>query len=369
MGETPDAFVPAPAPHEPLRSEQPLPTAPEPAPSDQDLSGDQGLSGPAGAERHVSVLLERCVDLLAPALTAPGAVVVDATLGLGGHAEALLRRCPEAVLVGLDRDPQALALAAERLAPFGDRVHLVRTVFDGLPDALADLGVREVSGVLFDLGVSSLQLDEVERGFSYARDAPLDMRMDPTSGVTAAEVLATYAPRDLVRVLREYGEERFASRIVERVVAARAGAPLRTTRELADLVRDAVPAATRRTGGNPAKRTFQALRVEVNDELGALRRALPAAVDALAVGGRVAVMSFQSLEDRITKQVLAAGAASTSPPDLPVELPEHAPLLRLLTRGAETAPEPETTRNPRAASVRLRAAERLRGGSLRRSAA
>ena len=344
MGESPDAVVPAPA------------------------SPRAGAAG-AASERHVPVLLERCVDLLAPALAEPGRVVVDATLGLGGHAEALLRRCPGVVLVGLDRDPQALALAGERLGPFGDRVHLIRTVFDGLPGALADLGVREVHGVLFDLGVSSLQLDEAERGFSYAREAPLDMRMDATSGATAADVLATYPAADLARVLRDYGEERFARRIADRVVAARERAPLRTTRELADLVRDAVPAATRRTGGNPAKRTFQALRVEVNDELDALRRALPAAVDALAVGGRVAVMSFQSLEDRIVKQVLAAGAASTSPPDLPVELPEHAPLLRLLTRGAETAPEPETALNPRAASVRLRAAERVRGGRLRRSAA
>lgn len=330
---------------------------------------DDALPAGGAAERHVPVLLERCVELLAPGLQADGAVVVDATLGMGGHAEALLRRCPGAVLVGLDRDPQALALAGERLAPFGDRVQLVRTVFDGLPRALADLGVREVGGVLLDLGVSSLQLDEVDRGFSYARDAPLDMRMDPTGGPTAADVLATYPAGDLARVLRDYGEERFARRIADRVVAARGDAPLRTTRELADLVRDAVPAATRRTGGNPAKRTFQALRVEVNGELDALRRALPAAVDALAVGGRVVVMSYQSLEDRIAKQVLAAGAASTSPPDLPVELPEHAPLLRLLTRGAETAPEPETARNPRAASVRLRAAERVRGGRLRRSAA
>ncbi|MEJ5944479.1 16S rRNA (cytosine(1402)-N(4))-methyltransferase RsmH [Pseudokineococcus basanitobsidens] len=324
---------------------------------------------PRGEQRHVPVLLERCVDLLEPALREPGSVVVDATLGLGGHAEALLERCPGVRLVGLDRDPQALAEASARLAPHADRVDLVRTVFDGLVPALADLGVERVQGVLFDLGVSSLQLDEVGRGFSYARDAPLDMRMDGTEGTTAAEVLATYSAADLARVLRDFGEERFARRIADRVVAARGREPLRTTQQLVDLVRDAVPAATRRTGGNPAKRTFQALRVEVNGELEALRAALPAAVDALAVGGRVVVMSYQSLEDRIAKQVLAAGAASTSPPDLPVELPEHAPLLRLLTRGAETAPETETARNPRAASVRLRAAVRVRGGSLRRSAA
>jgi 16S rRNA (cytosine1402-N4)-methyltransferase len=327
-----------------------------------------GPVGPPAADRHVSVLRDRCVDLLAPALDAPGAVVVDATLGMGGHAEALLERCPSVRLVGLDRDPAALALAGARLEPFGDRVSLAHTVFDGLPRVLADLGLGPVQGVLFDLGVSSLQLDEVERGFSYSREAPLDMRMDPTRGTTAAEVLETYPAADLARVLREYGEERFARRIADRVVAARAVAPLRTTRELADLVRDAVPAATRRTGGNPAKRTFQALRVEVNGELEAVRRAVPAAVDALAVGGRLVVMSFQSLEDRAVKQVLAAGSTSTAPPDLPVEPPEHAPLLRLLTRGAETASAEETALNPRAASVRLRAAERVRPGRLRRAA-
>lgn len=339
---------------------------------DGDLPPDPAApTGPAGrpaADRHVSVLRDRCVDLLAPALAAPGAVVVDATLGMGGHAEALLERCPSARLVGLDRDPAALALAGARLEPYADRVSLVHTVFDGLPRVLADLGLGPVQGVLFDLGVSSLQLDEVERGFSYSREAPLDMRMDPTRGTTAAEVLETYPAADLARVLREYGEERFARRIADRVVAARAVAPLRTTRELADLVRDAVPAATRRTGGNPAKRTFQALRVEVNGELEAVRRAVPAAVDALAVGGRLVVMSFQSLEDRAVKQALTAGSTSTAPADLPVEPPEHAPLLRLLTRGAETASAEETALNPRAASVRLRAAERVRAGRLRRAA-
>lgn len=339
--------------------------------ADHDGDLPPGPGAPAdrpAADRHVSVLRERCVDLLAPALDAPGAVVVDATLGMGGHAEALLERCTSVRLVGLDRDPAALALAGARLEPFGDRVSLAHTVFDGLPRVLADLGLGPVQGVLFDLGVSSLQLDEVERGFSYSREAPLDMRMDPTRGTTAAEVLETYPAADLARVLREYGEERFARRIADRVVAARAVAPLRTTRELADLVRDAVPAATRRTGGNPAKRTFQALRVEVNGELEAVRRAVPAAVDALAVGGRLVVMSFQSLEDRAVKQVLAAGSTSTAPADLPVEPPEHAPLLRLLTRGAETASAEETALNPRAASVRLRAAERVRPGRLRRAA-
>jgi 16S rRNA (cytosine1402-N4)-methyltransferase len=313
-------------------------------------------------DRHVPVLRDRCVALLAPVLAAPGAVVVDGTLGLGGHSEALLTACPGAVLVGIDRDSQALDLAGRRLGHFGERVRLVHAVYDELPRVLHDLGITGVHGVLFDLGVSSLQLDDRERGFAYAVDAPLDMRMDNTTGVTAAEVLNTYPVADLTRILREYGEERFARRIAEAVVRERAVTPFLTSARLVDLVRACVPAATRRTGGNPAKRTFQALRIEVNAELAALERAVPSAVDALDVGGRIVVLAYQSLEDRIVKRVLAAGAASTAPPGLPVELPEHAPLLRLLTRGAETASEREIADNPRAASVRLRAAERIRAG-------
>jgi 16S rRNA (cytosine1402-N4)-methyltransferase len=311
-------------------------------------------------DRHVPVLRDRCVALLAPALGTPGAVVVDGTLGMGGHSQALLAACPDAVLVGIDRDPQALDLAGRRLAPFADRVHLVHAVYDELPEVLDDLKIPAVHGVLLDLGVSSLQLDERERGFAYAVDAPLDMRMDNTTGLTAAQVLNTYPAADLTRILREYGEERFAKRIAEAVVRERAVTPFTTSARLVDLVRACVPAATRRTGGNPAKRTFQALRIEVNGELAALERVIPAAVGALAVGGRIVVMAYQSLEDRIVKRVLAAGATSTTPPGLPVELPEHAPVLRLLTRGAETASEKEIADNPRAASVRLRAAERVR---------
>ncbi|MFC5998360.1 16S rRNA (cytosine(1402)-N(4))-methyltransferase RsmH [Quadrisphaera sp. GCM10027208] len=314
----------------------------------------------AAAARHVPVLLERVVALLAPALAEPGSVLVDGTLGMGGHSEALLERCPRARLVGIDRDPEALELAGRRLAPFGDRVTLVHAVADRLPQVLAGLGLEHVQGVLLDLGVSSLQLDEDGRGFAYAHDAPLDMRMDPTEGPTAAEVLNTYPLEELVRVLREYGEERFARRIAAAVVREREREPFARSGRLVDLVRAAVPAPARRTGGNPAKRTFQALRIEVNGELEVLERALPAAVGALAVGGRIVVESYQSLEDRIVKRVLAEGARSTTPVDLPVELPEHAPELRLLTRGAETADEAETAANPRAASVRLRAAERVR---------
>jgi 16S rRNA (cytosine1402-N4)-methyltransferase len=312
------------------------------------------------ARQHVPVMLDRVVELLAPALDRAGTVVVDATLGLGGHAEALLLRCPATRLVGLDRDPAALAGSRQRLARFGDRVQTVHAVYDELPDVLTRLTLREVDGVLFDLGVSSMQLDEVERGFAYAKDAPLDMRMDPTRGPTAADVLNGYAAADLARVLREYGEERFARKIAAAVVRERERAPFTTSGRLVDLLRATIPAASRRTGGHPAKRTFQALRIEVNGELAGLERALPAAIDALAVGGRIVVLSYHSLEDRLVKRTLARGASSTTPRDLPVELPEHRPTLRLLTRGAE-APEPaEAEANPRAASAKLRAAERLR---------
>ena len=309
---------------------------------------------------HVPVLLGRTLELLAPAVEAPGAVVVDATLGLGGHIAALLERFGALRLVGVDRDPQALAIAGDRLAPYGDRATLVHAVYDELTAVLARLGTPRVQGVLFDLGVSSLQLDEAARGFAYAQDAPLDMRMDQSRGATAAEVLNTYPADRLARVLKEYGEERFARRIADAVVRERAREPFSGTARLAELVRSSIPAATRRTGGHPAKRTFQALRIEVNGELDALVRALPAAVDALAVGGRVVVLSYQSLEDRIVKRTLVAGATSTAPHDLPVVPAEHEPVLRLLTRGAETASEDEVAENPRAASVRLRAAERLR---------
>jgi 16S rRNA (cytosine1402-N4)-methyltransferase len=308
---------------------------------------------------HVPVLLERCVGLLAPALLSADDVVVDCTLGMGGHAEALLTRTP-ARLVGLDRDPEALRRSTARLAPFGGRVTLVHAVYDALPQVLAELGLTRVQGVLFDLGVSSLQLDEAGRGFSYAQDAPLDMRMDPTTGISAAEVLNSYDGKRLARVLKDYGDERFASRIADAVVRERAKAPLTSSARLAELVRDAIPAATRRTGGHPAKRTFQALRIEVNDELGTLRRAVPAALDALAVGGRVVVMSYQSLEDKIVKAELVRRSTSDVPVDLPFVPEGHGPELRLLVRGAEQASDAEVVANPRAQSVRLRAAERLR---------
>jgi 16S rRNA (cytosine1402-N4)-methyltransferase len=306
------------------------------------------------------VALPRVVELLRPALADRPAVLVDATLGLGGHAAALLAEHPQLTLVGLDRDPEALALARRRLTAHGDRVHLVHAVYDRIADVLAELGYARVDAVLFDLGVSSLQLDAEARGFSYARDADLDMRMDPTTGPTAADVLNTYPVPQLARVLREYGEERFASRIAAAVDRRRRQSPLRRSAELVELLYAAVPAASRRTGGHPAKRTFQALRIEVNGELDALEHAIPAAIDALAVDGRIVVLAYHSLEDRIVKRELAQRARSTTPLDLPVELPDHGPELRLLVRGSEQAGPDEINDNPRAASVRLRAAVRVR---------
>ena len=314
----------------------------------------------AEGRTHVPVLRERVLALVAPALERPGAVLVDATLGLGGHTEAVLQHLPAARVVGIDRDPDALARSRTRLEPYAERVTFAHAVYDELPDVLAGLGLPSVQGVLFDLGVSSMQLDREDRGFAYAEDAPLDMRMDGTTGRTAAEIVNGYPPKDLARVLRVYGEERFASRIAAAIDRERAREPFTHTGRLADLVREAIPAATRRTGGHPAKRTFQALRIEVNDELGALERALPAAVDALAVGGRVVVITFHSLEDRIVKQTLAADAVDRTPPEFPLPVPELGPVLRLLTRGGEAASDDELAANPRAASARVRAAERIR---------
>ncbi|HEU5159732.1 MAG TPA: 16S rRNA (cytosine(1402)-N(4))-methyltransferase RsmH [Streptosporangiaceae bacterium] len=310
---------------------------------------------------HEPVMLDRVLELLAPSLRTPGACHVDATLGLGGHAAALLEAHRELHLIGIDRDPAALERAGRRLAPFGDRVTLEHAVYDEIPRILTRLGRPRVQGILFDLGVSSPQLDEAERGFAYAQDAPLDMRMDPsTQERTAADIVNGYAAADLARVLREYGEERFARRIADAIVRERAHAPLTSTERLAELVRAAIPAATRRTGGNPAKRTFQALRIEVNEELTIVRRALPAALDVLAVGGRMIVLAYHSLEDRIAKRVFAEHTTDTTPVDLPVPLPAGQPRFRPLTRGAETPSDRETAANPRAASARLRAVERIR---------
>jgi 16S rRNA (cytosine1402-N4)-methyltransferase len=312
---------------------------------------------------HVPVLLDRVVALLAPALERSDrdqTVLVDATLGLGGHTEAVLERFLQTRVIGIDRDVHAHELAAARMAPYGERFQGVHAVYDELLDVIADLGLVHVDAVLFDLGVSSMQLDVRERGFAYAEDAPLDMRMDDTEGPTAADVLNTYPAVELARILREYGEEKFARQIARAVVAARETEPFNRSGRLVELLYAVIPAPARRTGGHPAKRTFQALRIEVNDELAVLRRAIPASLEAIGVGGRVVVESYQSLEDRIVKYAFTAATASDVPPDLPFIPAGHEPALRLVTRGAEKADAAEIAANPRAASVRLRAIERIR---------
>ena len=309
--------------------------------------------------RHAPVLLDRVVALLRPALDRPGAVLVDCTLGLGGHTEAVLERCEQARVIGIDRDPAALALAGERLSPFGDRFTGVHAVYDEIADVLADQGLDTVGAVLFDLGVSSMQLDVRSRGFAYAEDAPLDMRMDDSTGITAAEVLNTYSAAELTRVLRDYGEEKFARKIARAVVRERETEPFTTSARLVELLYAEIPAPARRTGGHPAKRTFQALRMEVNDELAVLHRAIPAAIEAIDVGGRVVVESYHSLEDRLVKRAFTAATRLDVPDDLPF-IPEGSePAFRNVTRGAEQADEQEIEQNPRAASVRLRALERV----------
>ena len=294
-------------------------------------------------------------------------MLVDATLGMAGHAEAFLDRMPQLRLVGLDRDRDALQIASRRLARFGDRVHLVHAVYDEMPDVLESLGMTRVAGILFDLGVSSLQLDRVQRGFSYSHDAPLDMRMDAQSPLTAELVLATYSEGELRRIFFEYGEERLAPRYAKRIVEHRTQSPLTSSAQLVELISAATPAALHRKG-HPAKRVFQALRIEVNQELAVLERAIPAALNSLQVEGRIVVLAYHSLEDRIVKHDLAAGSRSSAPVGLPVELPEHRPELRLLVHGAEQASDDERAANPRSASVRLRAAERVRTVTERRAA-
>ncbi len=317
------------------------------------------MDNPVDRSGHVPVLLDRVVALVAPSLDRPGALLVDATLGLGGHTEAVLERCPQARVIGIDRDPHALERSRERLAPYAERVTFVHAVYDEIADVLDDLGLAHVDGVLFDLGVSSMQLDVRERGFAYAGDAPLDMRMNDSEGLTAADVLNSYSVAELARILRDYGEEKFARRIAEAVVRERAQEPFTRSARLVELLYAAIPAPARRTGGHPAKRTFQALRIEVNDELSVLRRALPAAIAAVGQGGRVVVMSYHSLEDRLTKHAFSEVTRSDVPPDLPFVPEGSEPSFRLVTRGSEKASADEIEQNPRAASVRLRAVERV----------
>jgi 16S rRNA (cytosine1402-N4)-methyltransferase len=308
---------------------------------------------------HTPVMLERTLELLAPALEGDHAVLVDATLGMGGHASAFLERFPKLTVIGLDRDTDALAIARERLARFGERARFVHTVYDGIVEAVRSEGFDEVQGVLFDLGVSSLQLDRAERGFAYSKDAPLDMRMDSTSGRTAADVIAESSEEELRRIFQQFGEERLAGRYAKAIVRARSDAPITRSAQLVAIITAATPVAVQRQG-HPAKRVFQALRIEVNEELSVLARAVPAALESLAVGGRMVVLAYQSLEDRIVKRVLQTAASSSAPAGLPMELPEHRPQFKLLVRGAELASEAEQAANPRAKPVRLRAAERVR---------
>jgi 16S rRNA (cytosine1402-N4)-methyltransferase len=303
--------------------------------------------------KHVPVMLERCIALLAPAISRPNAVVIDATLGLAGHSIAMLEQFPNLRLIGIDRDEKALAISRERLANYAERITLVHAVYDEISEVLADLGIPSVDGVLFDLGVSSMQLDIADRGFSYNQDAQLDMRMNNEDSLTAAEILNTYSHGELARIISHYGEEKFASRVASAIVKARETSPIETTVQLVELIKSAIPAAARRTGGNPAKRTFQALRIEVNSELSALERAIPQSLSALNAGGRVVVLSYHSLEDKIVKNAFAKVSTSNTPIDLPISPVK--PDFELLVRGNEKPTDLEIDSNPRARSVRLRA--------------
>ncbi|MFB2571722.1 16S rRNA (cytosine(1402)-N(4))-methyltransferase RsmH [Micrococcus sp. IITD107] len=317
------------------------------------------------ADRHVPVMLERVLDLMAPGLEAARAagrtpVALDGTLGMGGHTEAILRRHPDTIVVGIDRDTQALRLATERLSWAGDRLRTWHGTYDEVSEALADAGVEGVDAALYDLGVSSYQLDERERGFAYSYDAPLDMRMDPTAELTAETVVNTYPEAELRRIIRSWGEEKFAGRIAAAIVRSRAEEAFSSTGRLVEVIRGAVPAAAGKSGGHPAKRTFQALRIEVNEELDVLERALPEVMSRLNVGGRLVVMSYHSLEDRITKRQMTALAISTAPPGFPIELEEHAPVVKMLTRGVDKPTQHEIEENPRASSAKVRALEKIR---------
>lgn len=312
------------------------------------------------AAGHVPVMCARIVELLGVPLRASGSVYVDCTLGLGGHAEAILTGCPEARLIGIDRDRHALDAAAARLEPFGDRVALFQARYDELPEVLAEAGRPRVQAILADLGLSSMQIDRTERGFAYRVDAPLDMRMDDTQSLTAADLLNTASAGELTGILRRFGEERFADRIARRIVAERAAEPFAGSARLVRVIEQSIPAAARAAGGgHPAKRTFQALRIAVNDELVALAGLLPAAIDALAPGGRLAVLAYHSGEDRLVKNALRDAATDRAPRGLPAVPPELRARLVLLTRGAERPDDDEVRNNPRAASARLRAAERI----------
>ena len=307
---------------------------------------------------HVTVLRREAVDALH---VRPDGLYVDGTLGLGGHSEWILERLgPQGRLLGIDRDRRALAFASERLARFGDRFIPVHANFDELESVLAAQGAERFDGLLLDLGVSSPQLDEAERGFSYSKDAPLDMRMDETAPLTAADIVNTWSEAELKDILRRYGEERYSGRIASRIVARRDDSPIRTTGELAELIRSAMPAAALREKQHPAKRSFQALRIAVNDELGSLERVLARAERLLAPGGRLAVISFHSLEDRIVKDFIRSHEdGCICPPDFPVCTCGFVRTLRTVGKKSLVPSEEELAENPRARSARLRVAERI----------
>ncbi len=347
--------------------------APEPPEGDHvtrmaDVASERSVRVSVSPYRHVPVMLDRCVELLEPALSRSGAVAIDGTLGMGGHTEALLERCPKAVVVGIDRDADAIALASERLAPYGERFRAHHAEYDDIPGALALAGATRADAILLDLGVSSLQIDEADRGFSYASDALLDMRMNRDDERTAADILRDESVFELTRIFREFGEERFAGGIAKAIVRRREIEPITRSGDLVELVSASMPAAARYSGGNPAKRVFQALRIAVNRELDVLARALPASVAAISVGGRAVAMAYHSLEDRMVKREFAAGAATTAPPGMPVVRDEDQPYLRLLTRGAEKSDDAEIARNSRSKPVRLRAVERTREAPMRSAA-
>jgi len=309
---------------------------------------------------HIPVALERCIALLSPAIeSSANPVVVDATLGMGGHTKALLLKYPQLKIIALDRDLSAIEVATTNLSNVIDRVEIIHAVYDEISTVLENLGIKEVDGILFDLGVSSMQLDQADRGFAYSQEAPLDMRMDQSTGLSALDILNTYTFGELVRVIRNYGEEKFATKIADNIIKSREAGTLKTTKDLAELVKSSIPAPARRTGGNPAKRTFQALRIEVNQELTVLERAIPKAIASIRIGGRLVVMSYQSLEDKIVKRAFSEVVASHSPIGLPFDLPNSAASYKLLINGSESASGVEIEVNARAQSMRLRAIERV----------
>jgi 16S rRNA (cytosine1402-N4)-methyltransferase len=311
-------------------------------------------------ELHTPVALEYALEILGPALVGENSVMVDGTLGLGGHTEAFLDRFEKLTVIGIDRDEKALELASIRLARFGNRVRLTHALYSDINEVVEAQGFDSVDAILLDLGVSSMQLDEAERGFAYSYDAPLDMRMNQNVGITAAEVLNTYSQNDLARIFKVYGEERYAKQVASEIVARRKIELFSASADLASLVSRIVPYIPGKTSGHPAKRVFQALRIEVNGELEILEETIPAAIQSLRVGGRILVMSYHSLEDGIVKNAMLRAATSLTPIEMPIELPEHAPVIRMLTKGTAVASDAEKLANPRAASVRMRAAEKIR---------